>query len=125
MIFFQSVYYLVYSTVERKVKFLYIAYGTVLFILVTISVVANGYFGQLVWLEHRDFPGGSGSYFLANVSLWLNTFGTAADAAADVLGDALLVCLLSYPMTNTNRKLSSFIGAISSVALVGRLYMPR
>ncbi|KAK0484356.1 hypothetical protein EDD18DRAFT_708626 [Armillaria luteobubalina] len=91
VIFFQSVYYLVYSTVERRVKFLYTAYGTVLFILVTISVVANGYFGQLVWLEHRDFPGGSGAYFLANVSLWLNTFGTAADAAADVLGDALLL----------------------------------
>ncbi|SJK97823.1 uncharacterized protein ARMOST_01078 [Armillaria ostoyae] len=91
VLFFQSMYYLVYSTAERKTKILYNAYGTVLFILATISVVANGYFGQLVWIEHRDFPGGSGAYFLANVSLWLNTFGTVADAAANVFGDALLL----------------------------------
>ncbi|PBK74213.1 hypothetical protein ARMSODRAFT_951814 [Armillaria solidipes] len=91
VLFFQSMYYLVYSTAETKTKILYNAYGTVLFILATISVVANGYFGQLVWIEHRDFPGGSGAYFLANVSLWLNTFGTVADAAANVFGDALLL----------------------------------
>ncbi|KAK0226228.1 hypothetical protein IW262DRAFT_1360609 [Armillaria fumosa] len=91
VIFFQSVYYLVYSTTETKSKIMYTAYGTVLFILLTISVVANGYFGQLVWVEHGDFPGGSGAYYLANLTLWLNTFGTAADAVANILGDGLLL----------------------------------
>ncbi|KAK0195719.1 hypothetical protein F5146DRAFT_301745 [Armillaria mellea] len=91
VLFFQSMYHLIYSAAETKTKILYNAYGTVLFILATISVISNGYFGQLVWLEHRDFPGGSGAYFLANVSLWLNTFGTVADATANVFGDALLL----------------------------------
>ncbi|KAK0460964.1 uncharacterized protein EV420DRAFT_168874 [Desarmillaria tabescens] len=90
VLFFQSVYYLVYSAAEKS-KILYNAYGTVLFILATISVVTNGYFGQLVWIENGDFPGGSGAYYLANLTLWLNTFGTVADAVANILGDALLL----------------------------------
>ncbi|KAJ6460368.1 hypothetical protein C8R47DRAFT_1161039 [Mycena vitilis] len=44
-----------------------------------------------MWIEHRDVDGGPAAYFANNIALWYNTLGTAADVAANVLGDGLML----------------------------------
>jgi len=57
----------------------------------TWAMLANALLGQEMWVEHRDFPGGPSAYFAANSSVWYNVVGSAADAFADFMGDALLL----------------------------------
>jgi len=44
-----------------------------------------------MWIEHRDVDGGPVAFFGANIAAWYNTFGTAADVTANVLGDGLML----------------------------------
>ncbi|KAJ7240190.1 hypothetical protein C8J57DRAFT_1371741, partial [Mycena rebaudengoi] len=44
-----------------------------------------------MWINHRDFEGGPAAYFGTHISDWYNTFGTAADVTANVLGDGLML----------------------------------
>lgn len=92
--YFQSVYYLNLNIGKEnpKSKAFYIAYSTALMILITIALASNLFFGQAMWIEHRDVDGGPVAYFAGNIAAWYNTFGTAADVTANVLGDGLMVC---------------------------------
>ncbi|KAF8806974.1 hypothetical protein BYT27DRAFT_7338921 [Phlegmacium glaucopus] len=74
----------------RKVKF-YVIYGFVMLVLTTIALSANMFMGQYMWIEHRDFPGGPFSYYVANSTLWINILGTAACIVGNYMNDALLV----------------------------------
>lgn len=89
--FFQSVYYLYYGRGSYRSKVFYIGYSTVLMILITFALAANLFFGQAMWIEHRDVDGGPVAFFAENIAAWYNTFGTAADVTADVLADGLMV----------------------------------
>lgn len=91
--YFQSVYYLNLNVGKEnhKSKAFYIAYSTALMILITIALAANLFFGQAMWIEHRDVDGGPVAYFAGNIAAWYNTFGTAADVTANVLGDGLML----------------------------------
>jgi hypothetical protein len=50
----------------------------------------------MMWIEHRDIEGGPVAYFTINIAAWYNTLGTAADVAANILGDGLMVGSFLY-----------------------------
>ncbi|KAJ7284607.1 hypothetical protein C8J57DRAFT_696535 [Mycena rebaudengoi] len=89
--FFQSLYYLRAGPGSSRSKIFYVGYGAVLLALITVAMSCNLYFGQQMWVDHRDFEGGPAAFFGANIAAWYNTFGTAADVTANVLGDALML----------------------------------
>lgn len=94
---FSSIYLLMVikgSKEERRRNHSYIAYSAVLLILLTFAFATNGLQGQLMWINHRDYPGGPYAYFLASTNSWFETLGTATDIVANVMADALLVSLI-------------------------------
>jgi len=68
-----------------------IGYSVILLILVTFAFFTNVLMGQLMWIEHRDFPGGPFSYYLSQGSGWIEVLGSSTDIAGNFMGDALLV----------------------------------
>lgn len=89
--YFMANYYMLTVARARKNAKVYITYGTVILILLTIDISTNAIFGQLMWIEHRDVPGGPAAYMGENLTLWVNTLGTASGVAVNFMGDALLV----------------------------------
>jgi hypothetical protein len=49
-------------------------------------------FGQFMWINHRDVPGGPAAYFVLNNDIWFTTLGTAATVTVIFMSDALMVC---------------------------------
>ena len=103
--FFAAVYCaLGRSSSYRKGRVIYVAYGGVLLMLVTIAVATDGLWGQYMWIDRRNYPGGPLGFFAATENAWYNVFGSAADATANILGDGLLVRLpLSFKNWNWKR----------------------
>ncbi len=95
--YFTTLYYLSLDKsvrkTDRKDTWIWATYSTVLLLLLTIDISTNAFFGELVWIEHRDVPGGPAAYLNDNISAWYNTFGTTSSVALNFLGDALLVSI--------------------------------
>jgi len=86
-----SAYFIRRGTGKDKSKYLYIAYSFTLLLLETIAMSADYFFGQMMWIEHRDDPGGPVVYFASHIADWYNTFGTAANVTEDFLSNALML----------------------------------
>lgn len=83
--------------------------------MVTIAVTTDALWGEFMWIDHRNHPGGPLGYFGATTSMWMNVFGSAADATANILGDGLLVGHFIRSLkfeTFSYSKCSSSIGVI-------------
>lgn len=90
--FLVSNYFVIYSPgTSRKESKFYVLYGSVLLFLWTIALSCNAVFGEFMWIDHRDFPGGPAAYLGENISAWYNTVGTVAGVSLNFMGDALLV----------------------------------
>ncbi|KAE9393402.1 hypothetical protein BT96DRAFT_887315 [Gymnopus androsaceus JB14] len=76
---------------DHRSQIFYVTYGAVLMMLVTIAVTTDGLWGEFMWIDDRNFPGGPLGYFSATTSMWMNVFGSAADATANILVDGLLL----------------------------------
>ncbi|KAJ7220038.1 hypothetical protein GGX14DRAFT_338348, partial [Mycena pura] len=87
--FFMSAHFM--CTRPRRSTFFYIAYSGTLLVLITIAMACNLFFGQMMWIEHRDVDGGPVAFYVGNIAAWYNTLGTAADVTANVLGDGLML----------------------------------
>ncbi|KAF8191718.1 hypothetical protein BJ912DRAFT_963288 [Pholiota molesta] len=90
-LFIQSSYYLAYSPYPFRKKAFLITYGGLLCVLVGITLAGNQVQGLLMWIDHRDVPGGPEAYLAATISAWYDVFGTAAIITADIMGNALLM----------------------------------
>jgi hypothetical protein len=66
----------------------------ILLALITVDVALGALWGQYMWIDHRNYPGGPLGYFAASEAAWFNVLGLAASTAANILGDGLLVCLI-------------------------------
>ncbi|KAJ7844412.1 hypothetical protein B0H14DRAFT_2358688, partial [Mycena olivaceomarginata] len=88
---FLSAYFLWNAPKSDNNRYFYIAYSGTLLVLITIAMSCNLWFGQSMWIEHRDVEGGPVAFFSDNISAWYNTLGTAADVTANVLGDGLML----------------------------------
>ena len=90
--FFASVYCISDRTSDyRKGQTFYVVYGGILLALATIVVATDAVWGQYMWIDHRNYPGGPLGYFVASKAAWFNILGLAAAAAVNILGDGLLV----------------------------------
>jgi hypothetical protein len=90
--FFASVYCISHRPDDyRKAQRFYVIYGGVLLALTTIDLVSGALWGQYMWIDHRNFPGGPLGYFIVSEAAWYNVLGMAAGATANILGDGLLV----------------------------------
>ncbi|KAJ7208001.1 hypothetical protein GGX14DRAFT_634786 [Mycena pura] len=98
--FFMSAHFMCIS--RRPRRSIYIAYSGTLLVLITIAMASNLFFGQMMWIEHRDVDGGPVAFYVANIAAWYNTLGTAADVMANVLGDGLMLyrCYVFYTGMN-------------------------
>jgi len=91
-IFFAAVYCTRYRpSRNRKSQKFYVAHGGILLALVTIEVFVDTTWGQFMWIDHRNDPGGPLGFYSASVSTWYCILGVAACATANILGDGLLV----------------------------------
>ena len=91
-IFFTAVYCVRHQTSRnRKSQKYYVTHGGILLALTTIEVVVDTTWGRLMWIDHRNDPGGPLGFYSASVSTWYCILGVAACAMANILGDGLLV----------------------------------
>jgi cell division protein FtsW (lipid II flippase) len=67
--FFMSAYFLWNSKADKS-RFIYIAYSATLLVLITIAMACNLFFGQQMWIEHRDVDGGPVAFFGGNIAAW-------------------------------------------------------
>ncbi|KAI0095199.1 hypothetical protein BDY19DRAFT_916738 [Irpex rosettiformis] len=75
----------------RRKKIFYLLYVAVVEFCMIIAVFANAYIGQLMWIDHRDAPGGPFEYFISKSTFWTNVWGSAADIFANIIGDGFLL----------------------------------
>ncbi|KAL7284302.1 hypothetical protein ACG7TL_001586 [Trametes sanguinea] len=58
-----------------------VVFSTVLVLLNTIFWTTQTYFGEMMWITHADYPGGSDQYWADFGSVWYQIWGMAASAA--------------------------------------------
>jgi hypothetical protein len=67
------------------------AYGAVLLFLFTIQFISEALWGQYMWIDHRNYPGGPLAFYAASQAAWYVIIGLVATAVVNILGDGLLV----------------------------------
>jgi hypothetical protein len=93
--FFASVYCISDRTSDyRKGQTFYVVYGGILLALTTIGVATDAVWGQYMWIDHRNYPGGPLGYFAPSEAAWYNVLGLVAGTLVNLLGDALLVRII-------------------------------
>lgn len=75
----------------RKGRLFYVAIGGILLALTTIEMALDALWGQYMWIDNRNYPGGPLGFFAATGDAWYNVLGLATGAAVNILGDGLLV----------------------------------
>ena len=70
---------------------LMIGFSTILVLMNTVYWTTQAYFGEKMWIEHSDYPGGSDAYWNAYSSVWYQTWGITACVVSNLMSDALLV----------------------------------
>jgi hypothetical protein len=79
------------SSDYRKGQNFYVIYGGILLALNTFQVASDALWGQFMWIDHRNYPGGPLGYYGASQGAWWNVIGFGTGAMANILGDGLLV----------------------------------
>ncbi|PIL27379.1 hypothetical protein GSI_10526 [Ganoderma sinense ZZ0214-1] len=89
-------------------------FSTMLLILNTIFWTIQVYFGQRMWINNPDYPGGIDGYWQDNSSVWYQTWGTTACVASN----------LSFVVWDSQRVtiVPSLLWASSLVFGIGLLY---
>jgi hypothetical protein len=59
--------------------------------LTTIELALDALWGQYMWIDHRNYPGGPVMFFQESAGVWYAAIGFGASAMANILGDGLLV----------------------------------
>ncbi|KAF5329110.1 hypothetical protein D9758_017949 [Tetrapyrgos nigripes] len=72
-------------------RLLLIVYISLLILSQTLALASQAGAGQLMWVEHRDFPGGPVAYFNSTGSSWNNLGGTVFVLLTNFMGDAFLL----------------------------------
>ena len=90
--FFAAVYciYQRPSNYRKRQKY-YIFYGAILLVLFMIQLASEVLWGQFMWIDHRNYPGGPLAFYAASQVEWYVVIGTSATALANIFGDGLLV----------------------------------
>ncbi|RPD79288.1 hypothetical protein L226DRAFT_531106 [Lentinus tigrinus ALCF2SS1-7] len=96
---------------------------TALVLLNTVYWTTQVYFGQMMWIVHADYPGGSDAYWDRYSSVWYQTWGIAACVLSNLMSDALLT-YRCFVIWNSRRviALPAVIWVASLLFSVGVLY---
>jgi hypothetical protein len=90
--FFAAVYCILQRPPQyRKRQRFYIIYGAVLLALVAVQVGSDGLWGEFMWIDHRNHPGGPLGFYVASQVAWYVIAGGVSTAMANIVGDGLLV----------------------------------
>lgn len=77
--------------INRRTRNFYIFYGFTMLLLSICSWVGNALEGQLMWINHRNYPGGPLAYYFAESTSWFSVISTASPVVQSFMNDALLV----------------------------------
>lgn len=97
-----------------------VVFSTVLVLLNTIFWTTQTYFGEMMWITHADYPGGSDQYWADFGSVWYQIWGMAACVVCNLMNDALLVCSCSSSaappceLTNTRHTDATLYGTAAA-----------
>ncbi|KAF9235460.1 hypothetical protein BU15DRAFT_77953 [Melanogaster broomeanus] len=69
----------------------YAFFSSVMFFLITVWLVTQILFGEEMWIENQDFPGGPAEYWELHVSDWYIDFGGTAVIVLQLMTDALMI----------------------------------
>ncbi|ESK84233.1 hypothetical protein Moror_3809 [Moniliophthora roreri MCA 2997] len=88
---FTTIYLLVIdrSRRTRKQKIFYIFYIASIVLAQALAIASNTALGYLMWLEHRDFPGGPMAYYTGTTTSWNNFTGISSIELTNFLGNLL------------------------------------
>jgi hypothetical protein len=75
---------------QKRQRF-YVIYGGVLLSLTTVEVAFDALWGQYMWIDHRNYPGGPVAFFQASEGSWYSATAFGGSVMANILGDGLLV----------------------------------
>ncbi|KAJ7599410.1 hypothetical protein C8J56DRAFT_881852 [Mycena floridula] len=96
----------------------YIIVSSLILLGMTVYMLTEVLIGQLMWIDHRDFPGGPIIYVISILRDWWHSFGTACGHLAIFIGDGLLIyrCYVIYNGT-WKAVMVPFVLYIGSVAM--------
>lgn len=69
----------------------FIAFSTIILVLITIDVATDAVFGEMMWIVNADYPGGADAYLAEYASVWYETLGTGSCVVLNLFGDALMI----------------------------------
>lgn len=69
----------------------FLAFSTALMLLLTIDISVNAVWGEFMWINARDEPGGVPVFIATQLSNWYQAWGSSAAVGLVLLSDALLV----------------------------------
>ncbi|KAI1793756.1 hypothetical protein LXA43DRAFT_875206, partial [Ganoderma leucocontextum] len=76
---------------NRRSYRLFFYWSTGILVMITIYVAVQAIFGQEMWIENADYPGGSAAYFVDHAAVWYQTLGTTASVFLNILSDGFLL----------------------------------
>lgn len=74
-----------------KIDIGYAIFSSVMVLMLTLYVSTQAVFGEKMWLEDANFPGGPDAFWASNASIWYMDLGTTAVVVLQLLTDALMV----------------------------------
>ena len=79
----------------RKGQKFYVIYGGILLLITAIEVALDALWGQYMWINRRNYPGGPLGFYQASQVAWYTTMSIGAGFMVNILGDGLLVRLIT------------------------------
>ncbi|KAF5352622.1 hypothetical protein D9756_006262 [Leucocoprinus leucothites] len=79
------------SSLAPSRKRFFAIYSTVLLLLLTGNIATNSVWGEIMWIQGRNHPGGVPGWFVEEVSVWYQTLSTTCVVGMIFMGDALLL----------------------------------
>lgn len=80
-----------YNTSNTRHKIIYMAISFALLFCLTVSTAVNYLYGQHMWIDDRNAPGGPTAVYIGDNAVWFNTFGSATSVTQNAIADGLLV----------------------------------
>ena len=117
-VFSISLYYVIKAPALGKTSWLFALLLFAFLGLGTIQVAAQVKFGELLWIDYRNFPGGPVAWYHGHYNNIYNTLGYAGFISANFLADAVLVSSYIHALPVANR--SPSVTAIPHVRGLGQ-----
>lgn len=80
----------------KVTKRFHAVFSTIMILLLTINVSATAFWGEQMWVERRDAPGGIPLFILTENFIWYSTLATTCTFTMVLLGDIFLVSNLHH-----------------------------